>query len=292
MSVSFDCKIPLSPFGGGSFCKRSLCVVSSSMVQPTIVQRPTADARLHRILPAVEHGKATIEAQTLHGPNRQCRVLLRRLGKLRSRQRIVRPNDRLEKIVQVVRENLRLLPPACQGNIGRPLVGCRERFAGDADEDLVHGNALAGMACDDISVAKMAEIPVNDPAVIDDDVAAFGKSLDRNERAVAQAMLAVLCLAAGRDPNPIANAQGQLRRPVRLEPIGKLGRRFDRFAYDQARSFFVARCILMKLEQVAGLVLGCVRFLGIGEVSRSPYLDDTFIVKFAFCLEASTNRLR
>ena len=44
--------------------------------------------------------------------------------------------------------------PARQGNIGRPLVGRRERFAGHADEDLVHRNALAGMAGDDIAVAS------------------------------------------------------------------------------------------------------------------------------------------
>jgi len=37
---------------------------------------------------------------------------------------------------------------------------------------------LAGMAGDDIAVGQVPEIPANDPAVIDDDVAACRKSLD------------------------------------------------------------------------------------------------------------------
>ena len=39
--------------------------------------------------------------------------------------------------------------PARHGDVGRPLVGRRERFAGHADEDLIHGHALAGVAGND-----------------------------------------------------------------------------------------------------------------------------------------------
>ena len=91
-----------------------------------------------------------------------------------------------------------------------------------------------------------------------------------------------------RSPTPRANCAGRYASNRLASSVGGL----TPFAYDQARSFFVPRCILMKLEQVAGLVLGCIRFLGIREVGRSPHLDDTFIAKFAFCLQASTNCLR
>ena len=121
-----------------------------------------------------------------------------------------------------------------------------------------------------VSVRQMAEIPVDDPAVIDDDVATLGESLDGEERAVAEPMLAVLGLAARRDADAVADGQGELRRPVHLEPLGKLGRRLDPFAHDQARSFLVARRILVELEQVARLIFGRVRFLGVRQVSRNP----------------------
>ena len=48
----------------------------------------------------------------------------------------------------------------------------------------------------------------------------------------------------------------------------------------------------MKLDEVAGVVLGGVGFLGVGKSSRSPHLDETFIVEFAFFFQASTDRLR
>ena len=76
-----------------------------------------------------------------------------------------------------------------------------------------------------VAVRQVPEIPVDDPAVIDDDVAALGESLDGQQRAVVEPMLAVLGLAAGRDAHAVADGQGELRRPVHLEPIGKLGRR-------------------------------------------------------------------
>jgi hypothetical protein len=42
----------------------------------------------------------------------------------------------------------------------------------------IYRHALTGMACDDKTMRQMAEIPINYPTVIDNDVAAFGKSLD------------------------------------------------------------------------------------------------------------------
>ena len=49
----------------------------------------------------------------------------------------------------------------------------------------MHRNALAGVRGQAIPVRQMAEIPVDDPAVIDDDVAALGKPLDGQQRPVA-----------------------------------------------------------------------------------------------------------
>ena len=42
----------------------------------------------------------------------------------------------------------------------------------------MNGSTLAGMAGEDVAVRQMAEIPVDDPAMIDDDVAALGESFD------------------------------------------------------------------------------------------------------------------
>ena len=135
--------------------------------------------------------------------------------KLRRRQRIVRPADRLEQFFPVVGEYLGLLPPSCHRDIGRPLVCRRKRLAGHADEDLIHRRALAGVAGDHVAVGQMAEVAVDDPAVIDDDVAPRGESLDGQERSVAEAMLAVLRLAARRDANAVARRQSELRRAGR-----------------------------------------------------------------------------
>ena len=90
----------------------------------------------------------------------------------------------------------------------------------------------------------MAVIAVDDPAVIDDDVATLVEALDGEQRPVIEAVLAVLGFAASRDANPVAGRQRNLHRPVHLEPVGKLRRRFDFFADNQARSFGEARCIL------------------------------------------------
>ena len=59
----------------------------------------------------------------------------------------------------------------------RALVRRRDGFARHPDEDLVHRHALAGMTGNDVAVRQMPEIPVDDPAVIDDDVAASRESL-------------------------------------------------------------------------------------------------------------------
>ena len=48
----------------------------------------------------------------------------------------------------------------------------------------------------------------------------------------------------------------------------------------------------MKLDEVAGVVLGGVGFLGVRQASWSPHLDESFIVEFAFFFQASTDRLR
>ena len=71
------------------------------------------------------------------------------------------------------------------GDIGGALGGRPERIAGDADKDFMHRHALAGVAGHGISMRQMAEVAVDDPAVIHDDVAAFGESRDRKQRAVA-----------------------------------------------------------------------------------------------------------
>ena len=132
------------------------------------------------------------------------------------------------------------------------------------------------VACNHVSVRQVAEIPVDDPAVIDDDVATLSESLDGQKRAVAEAMLAILCLAARRDTHAVADGQGQLRRPVRLESLGQFGRRLDTLTYDQPRALGVARRILVELKQVARLIFGRVRFLGIRQVSGNPCVDDAF----------------
>src|SRR5437660_941183 len=99
------------------------------------------------------------------------------------------------------------------------------------------------------TVRQMPKIAVDNPAVIDDEVAALSESLDGQQRAVAEAMLAVLGLAAGRDADAVADCQGQWHRPIDLEAIGKLGRRTISLANDQARSFRVARGVLVELKQ-------------------------------------------
>ena len=130
---------------------------------------------------ARQNAKPTGERQVLHQPVSQRRFLLRGFRKLRRRHGVVRPAERLQQLFPVVRENLRLFPASRHCHIARPLVGRRERFAGHADEDLIHRNALAGMAGNAVAVGQMAEIPVDDPAVIDDDVAPLGESLDGQE---------------------------------------------------------------------------------------------------------------
>ena len=77
------------------------------------------------------------------------------------------------------------------------------------------------MAGNAIAVRQMTEIPVNHPAVIDYDIAALGKSLNREQRAVIEAMLPVFGFTANRDPHSVAGGQGDLGRAVRLKPLGK-----------------------------------------------------------------------
>src|SRR2546421_402499 len=122
---------------------------------------------------------------------------------------------------------------------------------------------MAGRA---IAVGQMPELPVNDPAVIDDNVTALGEALDGQQRAGAEAMFAVPGLTASRDANAVADGQGQWHRPIDLESLGQLSRRTIPLAHDQARSFRVAtRRILVELEQEPRLILGSVRFLRVGQ---------------------------
>ena len=144
-----------------------------------------------------------------------------------------------------------------------------------------------------VSVRQMAEIPVDDPAVIDDDVAPLGESLDGQQRAVAEAMLAVLGLAARRDAHAVADGQGELRRPVQPRTASQArSASLTPFAHDQPRSFLVARRILVELEQVARLIFGRVRFLRVRQVRRNPSRDDAFLAELAFRLQPVANRLR
>ena len=110
----------------------------------------------------------------------------------------------------------------------------------------------------------MAEAPSYDPTVIDDDIALFGKTLDGHQRAVRQAMLAILRLAARRYVHPVAHTQGKLHRPIDLEAIRLVDRQSFAVAHDQARTFLEALGILLELHQVARIVFRGVGFLGIG----------------------------
>src|SRR5260370_42169202 len=107
-------------------------------------------------------------------------------------------------------------------------------MAGHADEVLVPRVPVAGVVGPDVPVGQVAEVLCDDPAVIDDDVAAFGESLDIQQRAVAEPVLAVLCLATCGDADAVADSESNLRRPVRLELLGQLGRRPDALPNDQA----------------------------------------------------------
>ena len=73
-------------------------------------------------------------------------------------------------------------------------------------------DALAGVAGHDIAVREMPEIAVDHPAVVDDEVAAFGEALDRQDRAIAQAVLAVFGFPTRREANAIAHAKRQRQR--------------------------------------------------------------------------------
>ena len=122
----------------------------------------------------------------------------------------------------------------------------------------------------------MPEIAINDPAMIDDDIAAFAESFNREQRTIAQAMLAVLRFAAGGDPNPVARSQGKRHRMVHLKAIGKLDRRLHVIADDDASAFLKFARVLIKLDQVAGIVFGRVGLLCIGQVRRYPRIDNMF----------------
>src|SRR5579872_5536414 len=130
----------------------------------------------------------------------------------------------------------------------------------------------------------MAESPVYDPAVIDDDVAPFGKALDGHERAVRQAMLAVLCFAACRYVDSVAYTQCKLHWPIDLEAIGLVDRWRFALTDDEARTFLEAPGILLELHQVARLVFRGVGFLGIGQVGGNPDHDHALVGKRALCL--------
>src|SRR5260370_28736160 len=108
------------------------------MIQSSFVHVVIANPWLRKFLPPIIDRKATGASQALHQTSWQRRFLLLIFGKFRRRQRLIRPADRLEKLIPVIRINLGLLPPACQRHIGCALVGRRERFTGYADEDLVY----------------------------------------------------------------------------------------------------------------------------------------------------------
>src|SRR5262249_33547671 len=146
------------------------------------------------------------------------------------------------------------------------------------------GHAWAGRAGKNLSGRQMPEVLRDAPAVIHHDVAGGSDALDSQERAVAEAMLAVLRLAARRDANAVADGQGELRRPINIESVRKFCRRLRSVAHDQSRSFLVAGRVLVKLKQVARLVLGGVRLLGVSQVGRDPCLDNAFLAEPALLL--------
>ena len=68
----------------------------------------------------------------------------------------------------------------------------------------------------------MPKIAINHPAMIDDDVATLRKPFDREQRAVAEFVLAILRLSSHRHSNAVTDGQGELRRVIKLETIGQL----------------------------------------------------------------------
>src|SRR5579875_3988252 len=100
----------------------------------------------------------------------------------------------------------------------------------------------------------MPEIPVDDPAVIHDQIATPGEPLHGKKRPVDEAMLAMPGLAARRDADTVAHGQSHRRRTVHLEAPGKLSRRLAALSHNQAGAFLVAFGVLMELQHIARLV--------------------------------------
>lgn len=81
------------------------------------------------------------------------------------------------------------------------------------------------MACGDITMGDVAEIPVDHQPLIDNQVALFCKTPDSKERAIDQP-LPGLGFAAGCDPDPVANGYRNLFRMKNLITMGQLQRDF------------------------------------------------------------------
>src|SRR5262249_36319872 len=154
-----------------------------------------------------------------------------------------------------------LLLAACHWYVETTLVGCRKRVGGKTDKDLMDGFALSGIASHRDTVVDMPEILVNDPAVINDQIAPFGESLYCKECPVGEAMFSIPRLASRSHSNPVAGSDLSLCRPVNLESVGVFQRQSHLVRNDQPRAFREAGGILVKLDEIARLVVGRVNLL-------------------------------
>ena len=71
------------------------------------------------------------------------------------------------------------------------------------DEHFVYRGALARVTCNHIAMCEMAEIPSNDSAVVENDIALPREARDSVERTVDQS-ISICGLSTGRNANSIA----------------------------------------------------------------------------------------
>ena len=102
-------------------------------------------------------------------------------------------------------------------------------------------------------------------------------------------MLAVSCFAACREPHAVAHGQGKLLWPVGFEAVGKRDRRLDPIGHHEAISFRVAGRVLLKLNQVARIVLRRIPLLRVRQMRRNPCLYHAFVGQVALRLQPAAD---
>src|ERR1700733_6694158 len=142
-----------------------------------MVQSPIL-GRMRRHLRRWQSRDAACQSRTSQQLGLRWNILRLSIRKLGRRERIVRTTHGLEQRFSIVRENLRLFLSARDRHVARPLIRRSKRFARHADQNLVDGDALAGMAGYAVSVCQMPEIAIDQPTMVDDDVAPLCESLD------------------------------------------------------------------------------------------------------------------